>query len=433
MLKYKLFEGKKYLVDTKGVFAKDEAGAKIEADETATEFVAETEPKADAKVEQLEVEKAKAYFKNIALEVASETVKSINLPAEMAKAMGAEIAKLTTTKSTVASFYKEIGDTLKDLSVDEVVKGLQSTKGEVGKSFEFMAKTLSELSSLTGELPEEDRQAGVTGIAKRDPFILDLVPSETTTSKTVSWVEVENETGAPATTAELAAFPNKDYTFIVMNATVYKIGVTSKASNEVLEDLPQLVSFVKNELATDLQLKIDEKLMSGTGVNDLTGILTVAPTFTGGALAGTVATPNIFDVIRAGIAEIRVAGKGKFRANAVLMNPADVAGMDLAKGTDGHYILPPFTSSENMVIKGVRVIENDGVTAGDFVIGDFAKFHVPVRRGISLQVATENVDDFEKDMITMRLSARMASYIKANENGAFLQGDFATAITALEI
>ena len=429
MVKYKLFEGVKFLVDAKGLFLKDEQGAKIEADETATEFVETTETETEV---EPEVEEAKAFFSKIAVETAQKTIKSLNLPSEMAKAMGLEISK-AMSKGSVPTFTKEVGDTVKAISLDEVVKGIKTANEKVGASFSFNVKTLSELSSLTGELPEEDRQPGVTGIAKQDPLILNIVPSETTTSNQVTWVEVENETGSPATTAELAALPEKDYTFIVMSAKVYKVGVLGKHSNEVLEDLGQLVSFVQTELKRDLELKVDQKLLSGSGVNDLVGVQTFAPVFSAGALAGTIATPNMYDVLVAAIANIRVAGKGKFRPNYILMNPMDVAGMTLSKGVDGHYLLPTFVTNNGVVIKNVSIIEHDGITAGDFVVGDFTKFHAPVRRGISLQIATENKDDFEKDMVTMRLTTRLASYNKANENGAFVQGDFATAITALEI
>jgi len=131
--------------------------------------------------------------------------------------------------------------------------------------------------------------------------------------------------------------------------------------------------------------------------------------------------------------EIVVAGKGKFRATEIVLSPVDATALDLEKGTDGHYIMPPFASADRSVIKGVSVMENTGITSGTFLVGDFTKLHVANRRGLSLQVATENQDDFEKDMITMRLSRRLASYIRTNEIGAFVQGDFASAITALEV
>lgn len=426
--KFKKLDGVKYLVDSKGVFLKDEAGAKIEADDTATEFV-ETAPATEVPAEA-EIAEAKAYFKTIATETAGEMMKSLSLPQELAKAMAKEISGMATKKVDV-EFTKGLNDPKEkavSITKDAVIEGLKNAKGKVGADFQFTAKTLTELSSLTGELPEEDRQAGITGIAKREPYILDLVQPETTTSALVSWVEINNETGAPATTAELAVFPEKDYTYQVLTTTVVKIAVQSKMSNEVLEDLPQLVSHVQGELYTDLRLTVDEKLLSGTGVADLTGILAVAPTLNTTAFSGTVVAPNFFDVIRIAINNIRVAGKGKFRANAILMNTVDVTALDLTKATNGEYVLPPFTTAEGTVIKGVRVIENDTITAGTFVVADMTRFHVPVRRGISLQVATENSNDFERDMVTVRLSMRLASYIKANENGAFVQGDFSTAI-----
>ena len=86
--KFKKLDGVKYLVDSKGVFLKDEAGAKIEADDTATEFV-ETTPATEVPAEA-EIAEAKAYFKTIATETAGEMMKSLSLPQELAKAMAKE-------------------------------------------------------------------------------------------------------------------------------------------------------------------------------------------------------------------------------------------------------------------------------------------------------------------------------------------------------
>ena len=423
MFKFKLFGDDKFLVDSKGKFIKNADGENVPAPKDAEEFVETADDSKDE--DSAEVEELKALFKEVATENAKEALKAMNMKEELAK----------STKEAFADVVNASKKADTSLNVEKTKEGFAFAKSAIGKSFEVSVKELSELNSLTGDVVEEDRKAGITRDPQRAVFMEDLATSEGTNSDKVSWVEVVDETGAPATTAELATFAEKDYEFGVFSADVVKVTVMSKASNEILEDAPQLVSFVRNSLIEDLNLKVDEKLLSGTGVSDITGVLATAPAFTGGALAGTLTagTATKADVLRTAIMEIVVAGKGKFRATEITLSPIDATALDLEKGTDGHYIMPPFATADRSVIKGVSVMENTGITAGTFLVGDFTKLHVANRRGLSLQVATENQDDFEKDMITMRLSRRLASYIRTNEIGAFVQGDFASAITALEV
>lgn len=419
MFYFKIVDGVKYLVDAKGAFIKNDKGENIVAPDETPEF--EDGEDVDEEV----TDELKSFVEKTAKAHAAEAVKALDMQGTFSKE-----ARKAFADALAATKPKEKG-----LDGEAVKKGFAALKNGTSKSFEFQFKALSELNSIDDETILEDRQTEITRDPVNTPFIEELATSGTTASNRITWVEVLTETGTPATTAELAKFPEKDYTFGVVSADVYKVAVMSKASNEILEDAPQLVSFVRNALVEDLQIEFDKLLLSGDGVNKFTGILTTAPEFTGGALAGTIeaGTANKFDVLRAAIYEIKAAGKGKFLPTAICLNSADAAELDLEKGEDGHYIMPPFTTSDRTTIKGVRVIENEMITAGTFLVGDFRKLNVANRRGLALQVSTENVDDFEKDMITMRLSRRAASYVRTNHVGAFITGTFADAITALEV
>lgn len=426
MFKFKTVDGVNYLVDMKGAFIKSADDENIVAPEGTEEFVeAEAEAEADAPAEELgDVKALKAFISKNTAEQVQAVLKALDLSGTM---------KATSRKA----FADALMGTEKKggLDVEAIKKGFAFVKTAVGHSHEIQLKELSELNSLTGEVILEDRRPEISRDAIESPFLEELATSGSTGSDKVTWVEVLSETGAPATTAELAKFPEKNYTFGVQSADVYKVAVMSKASNEILEDAPQLVSFVKSALVEDLQIKFDNELLTGDGVGKFTGILTTAPVFTGGALANTFPTTTVtkFDVLRVAIMEIMVAGKvKKFLPTAIVLNPVDATSLDLEKGSDGHYVMPPFTSADRTVIKGVRVIENTTITAGTFLVGDFRKLVVANRRGLALQVATENVDDFEKDMISIRLSRRSASYVRTNDIGAFVQGVFATAILALD-
>ena len=79
----------------------------------------------------------------------------------------------------------------------------------------------------------------------------------------------------------------------------------------------------------------------------------------------------------------------------------------------------------------MKVIGTTLVAEGDFLVGDLTKLHMRNRRGLTIQVATENADDFVKDLITLRVTRRFAVYAKNNDSGAFVKGTFAAAVTLM--
>ena len=133
------------------------------------------------------------------------------------------------------------------------------------------------------------------------------------------------------------------------------------------------------------------------------------------------------DVLRTAVALIR---KNKFRANYIAINPVDAALMDMEKGTDGHYILPPFVTADGTKVAGTTVIESFSIDEGSFLVGDFTKSNLRIREEININLGYEN-DDFTKNMVTILAEMRAVHYIKKHHVKAFVKGTFAAAITAI--
>jgi hypothetical protein len=140
-----------------------------------------------------------------------------------------------------------------------------------------------------------------------------------------------------------------------------------------------------------------------------------------------VTNPNNADVLRVAINQSNVA---QFNPNYIVLHPSDAAAMDLDKGTDGHYALPPFTSLDGRVVSGIPVVVNTGITEGTFLLGDFTKSGVRFKEGITINVGYEN-DDFTKNFVTILAEARLVHRVKSNHYAAFVKGTFSTAITAI--
>lgn len=289
---------------------------------------------------------------------------------------------------------------------------------------------ISEGGSVTGEWPQAELEPGINRAPQREPFIEDLVSVGTISSNLDAWIEVTDGEGNPAPVAELAAIPAKDYDYARKTAEVKKIGVHSKYSAEIAEDLPSLISELRNYLVSDLRRVVDAQLLSGDGTGEnLVGILENVTAFSAGALAGSVSEPNNFDVIEAAVTQVIVA---LHQPTHVVVHPTDRAKMRLAKGSDGHYVLPPFIMSDGSTVSGVRVVANTGITAGKFLVGDFRKSSVKYKRSLSVEFSNSDQDDFIKDRFTVKATVRLVHRVKENDYEAYVYGDFDDAIAALD-
>lgn len=298
--------------------------------------------------------------------------------------------------------------------------------------FDYLAKSTSE-GDLTGDVIELDRVPELTRDPVRQVFVEQIADTTPVGSNGLSFVEVITETGSPATTAELAVIPEKDFAFQEFKAMLKKVTVSNKHSVELLSDAPQLVSAIKGWLATDLNIVVDDQLLNGDGTGaNLTGVFNVATDINAEIGVGEIIpTPNIFDVIRVGITKMQIAGKGKFVATHVLLNPQDAEALDLTKDANGQYMMPPFINAEGTKIKGATVITNTAITVDTLLIGDFRHLHVGRKGGVEVEMTNSDGTDFTKDIITVKLRRRIASYVRANDSGAFYTGTISVIITNL--
>jgi HK97 family phage major capsid protein len=323
---------------------------------------------------------------------------------------GEVLAKLETAGGPVKGDFKT--NLRKGLEKNkETLKGLKDNRhGSVRIELKAVADMLVS-THVSGQIPQAEREAGITRIVVRQPFLAELVNTGTIGSTTWEWVEQKTPEGGAAMTAEGAAKSQADFNLVLASATVRKVTSYIKASKEMLDDIPLMESEINQELTQLINLEIDSQILSGDGTGqNLTGILENAVAFAAGSFAGAVDEANNQDVLRIAANQIMVA---QFQPNIILMHPSDVAAMDVAKASDGHYVLPPFSTNGNTVIKGIPIVQNTGVTEGDYLIGDFTKSGVRFKEGLTIDVGFEN-DDFTKNFITILAESRLVHRVKSN-------------------
>ena len=282
-------------------------------------------------------------------------------------------------------------------------------------------------ADYTGNVALSTLESGVDNIQRPIVKVRNVVNTGTTGSKYVVYISQTANT-SPAWTNEAGTKAVSDPSYEEVSVEVKKVASTVKVSKEMLADLAFVRSEINSDLMSGLDQAVEYSLINGAGGNDLDGLLSFAQTFAAGTFAASIPSANVSDVIRVAKAQIQAVD---FEPTHVLLNPEDAAKIELTKTQTGEYTYPAFWDM-NMRVAGLIVVTSTNIAAGTFLVGDMSKSNVRIRENMSLQVGYVN-DDFQRNMVTILAEMRLCHYVKNNQVGAFVTGDFATAIAAIDL
>lgn len=395
-----------------------------------------------------EIATLKASLATLTEEKAGEGIKTINeMLAKMSKQMEEVQESVNVMKDagnarglSGLSFGRSVINAIKEAGIDKK-RFSNKEHATVEVKFDFLANVQKVVGTITtanvtpagnaAAIPFTltEYESGFARIVRRKPWILMIANVSRTTKKYVQWAEIVAGEGAANYTAEGVKKNQIDFDWVEKSAEVLKITAFIKVSKEALEDVDGLEAEINNELTEQILLKVDAELLSGAGTTGiLSGIQANDTAYSAGSFAGTIPYANKSDVLRTAIAQVVAAN---FIPDYALLHPNDIAAMELEKGADGHYVMPPFRSADGTLIAGVKVIGNTGQTVDKFTVGDFTKFHVRMREDLTIDIGLEN-DDFTKNLRTILAEIRLVSYVKTQNVPAFVSGDFSDAIAALD-
>ena len=391
--------------------------------ETATSASAEEVKALNLKIEGLTTQLDEAKSAGATLEY----VEKMQLQLDK---LDMKLQKKTIQNGTAASLDSELKSMFSEKSFSDQIELLKKSSGN-NVNLDVKAATSITLGSYAGTALTTEIDRSIVGPQTNMPFFRDIVNVAPIRGNKVTWINKSAVSNGAGMTAEGAAKTQISWTYSEDSADVKKITAYVKVSKEALDDLDFLRSEINTDLRQEIELKLDEQIAEGSGVGqNLKGILTYAPTFAvaGTSLAAAVDGANRLDVLRSAVALIR---KAKFRANYIAINPVDAALMDMEKGKDNHYILPPFVTADGTRVAGTTVIESFSIDEGSFLVGDFTKSNLRIREEININLGYEN-DDFTKNMVTILAEMRAVHYIKLHHVPAFVKGTFAAAIALIK-
>lgn len=328
------------------------------------------------------------------------------------------------------SFTKAITEalTLKKDELEKLANGeIMSTKAVVNMTDATTIDAVGSASHLT----LTTNTGIISKIRQRILRYLENVSSGSLVGNRVMWIEELDEQGTPIFIAEAAAKTKISVRYEEREKKSKKIGVFGKVSTEMLRNLPNLVTHIKNNLMKRVDIKTEDQLFGGddTG-NNLKGITGYATAFTGGSLAATVPVPSYADVFRAIALQVEEAHG---IANAVFVRPSVIASMDVEKATDsGVYLMPPFRAANGNMIAGMTLISSNGIPAGsDFIGGDLSVVNVSFADSMTIQIDKDG-NDFTENMRTILVEQELVQWVSANDTQVLVKGTMADALAALQ-
>jgi len=284
-----------------------------------------------------------------------------------------------------------------------VQKASQMTDKKTGVSQHIEFKSATDV--VTGEtLADIDRSVAPQ---PRRRAARDLFTNATISGNAITYFLQGAYEGTPAVTAENAKKPQNSTSFTPTTLALSKIAAYIKETDEIVTDAPFLASEVKNSLVYQLGVVEDATLIGA--VANTSGI----QGGTYGAGSSSVAA-NIADGILYAIKAVK--GASAYDASAIIINPADMFALQIAKDSNlqyigGGYFTGAYGNGDYQVVNalwGVPVFESTAVSQGDVLVVAKQAVKVWAKGGVDVKLYEQNEDDAIYNRVTLLAEERVA-------------------------
>lgn len=218
--------------------------------------------------------------------------------------------------------------------------------------------------------------------------LLDACGFEPVTSNTIDWVEWPYAAPLAGVVAEAATKPEATYPPTVRTSTLDKLAHRIPITDEFLEDNARMKAIIEGALVAGVRLKAEAMAAAAIAA----------------ATIPAVDHTTLLKAIRVGVAKVQMIG---FRPNAVIVNPMDYAEIDID-------LLEATLSGarRESPVWGLTVVPAPAVAEGTAYVGDLKSgVTTYARSAATIDMATQNQDDWEKNIIQLRAEQRVLTVV----------------------
>jgi len=204
---------------------------------------------------------------------------------------------------------------------------------------------------------------------------------------------------------------------------------------DMVDDYAFVASEIEQLVGQSVKLKEDSEILLGSG--DILSIDAISSEFDpANVLApytGAFTSATLAELTAAMKAQIYTFGQeNSWNADTIVMNYNDYVKFMHQKNSQGDYLLPNFVMSGDGVLNGMRIVTSPLVTANSLYVFDSTKGEILDRQGATLEMSYENNDNFEHEIVTLKVVERIQFHVAQINQDAFMKcSDIATALTAI--
>ena len=270
------------------------------------------------------------------------------------------------------------------------------------------------------------RLPSVTGLPQQELRVRDLMTIRPmTTGNAFDYVRMLSRTNAASPQVEATQKAESTYTWETKSDTVKTIAHFTNVSRQAVEDIPWLQDLINSELMYGLLLKEEAEILAGDGTGQhLKGLITQATAYNTGA---NVAGDTPLDKLRHAKLQARLVGLGTFAPDGLVLNPTDMARIELIKDENGgankglYIIGDPKAGTVVKMVWGLPVVESDSIAPGTFLLGAFSTAAELVDRMTAMvEISWEHASNFTANLATILCEERIGLAVRRPE--AFITG-----------
>jgi len=375
------------------------------------------------------IDAAKAGDQEQATALEAKLVNQLGADSDHVKAMQTQLDQISTNiqKQMVENVkIKTIKSALLDIGRTNEFKSIRTNRTfqkEIPLDLEEKVVTVMN-SGMTGHIPKPMWLPGVFRAPDQAPFLSQLCPIVPTASNTVWYINRTTRTNGAAAQTEGSALGQSDVLYTQASATVVDTGSFLKVSDNAIEDN---ADFLMGEINAELPWMV----LDAQDAAILALIVSGATAFSAAAkpYLSAVVNANYYDVLRAAINQARAQN---FQPDTILVHNDDYAMMEMSKTATGEYTIPNWASLNGLSVSGVRVVPNNQITTGTYVVCTLGRTPLAMRQNLVLEFGYDH-DDFSKRLLTARAYVRSAYIFSTQMALGFIKGTFADDAATLAL
>ncbi len=282
--------------------------------------------------------------------------------------------------------------------------GQTRPRGRIIVDVKDITSLTTDAAGSAGALVNSDRRGLQVELPQRRLTIRSLLLPGTTTSNQIEYEREKLFTNNAAPVAEGALKPQSELQFEDATANVRTIAHWMRTSVQILADAAGLQSIIDQRLRYGLAYAEEQQLLNGSGTGqNLLGLVTAATPY---AAPGSLTATSQVDIIRLMILQAALA---EYPPNGIVLNPIDWASIEMQKDGQGRYLIGNPQGTLSPTLWGLPVVATQAMGVDKALVGAFnLAAQIFDRQDATVDVSTEDQDNFVKNKVTIRAEERLA-------------------------